>query len=94
MSHCHSSFLPYLLPYMWHDFIVLITTVKPLEFAGPEIHKIQQDILKEKMKPLPWKLLRLYSNGIGSEGLWPQLVHCAPFLSIAQYFRKLYVSYL
>jgi hypothetical protein len=38
-------------------------------------------------------LLRSYSRGIGSEGLWPQLVHCAPFLSIAPYFRILYISY-
>jgi len=39
-------------------------------------------------------MLRLYSKGIGSKGFWPQLVCCAPLLSIAQYFRKLYVSYL
>jgi hypothetical protein len=38
-------------------------------------------------------LLRSYSNDIGSKGLWPQLICCAPFLSIAQYFRKLYISY-
>jgi serine/threonine protein kinase len=38
-------------------------------------------------------LLRLYSRGNGSEGLWPQLVHCSPFPSIAPYFRMLYVSY-
>jgi hypothetical protein len=38
-------------------------------------------------------LLRSYSDDIGYEGLWPQLVCCAPFLSIAQYFRKVYVSY-
>jgi len=39
-------------------------------------------------------VLRLHSNGIRSEGLWPQLIQCAPILSIAQYFRKLCVSYL
>jgi len=38
-------------------------------------------------------LLRSYSRGIGSEGLRPQLVCCAPFPSIALYFRILYVSY-
>jgi hypothetical protein len=38
-------------------------------------------------------LLRSYSNDIGSEGLRPQLVCCAPFPSIAQYFRILYLSY-
>jgi hypothetical protein len=38
-------------------------------------------------------LLRSYSRGIGSEGLWPQLICCAPFPSIAPYFRILYVSY-
>jgi hypothetical protein len=38
-------------------------------------------------------LLRSYSRGNGSEGLWPQLVCCAPFPSIAPYFRMLYVSY-
>jgi len=38
-------------------------------------------------------LLRSYSNRFGSEGLRPQLVCCAPFLSIAQYFRILSVSY-
>jgi hypothetical protein len=42
----------------------------------------------------PHQLLRSYSKGIGSEGLWPQLVRCAPFPSIAPYFRILYVSYL
>jgi hypothetical protein len=51
----------------------------------------------------PWELckmpdqiggvLRSYSKGIGSKGLWPQLVCCAPFLSIAPYFRILYLSY-
>jgi hypothetical protein len=38
-------------------------------------------------------VLRLYSKDIGSEGLQPQLECCAPFLSIAQYFRILYISY-
>jgi hypothetical protein len=38
-------------------------------------------------------VLRLYSKGIGSEGLWPQLICCVSFPSIAQYFRKLYISY-
>jgi len=38
-------------------------------------------------------MLRLYSKDIGSEGLRPQLVHCAPFPSIAPYFRILYLSY-
>jgi hypothetical protein len=37
--------------------------------------------------------LRLCSNDIGSEGLWPQLVCCAPFLSIVPYFRILYLLY-
>jgi hypothetical protein len=39
-------------------------------------------------------LLRSYSKSIRSEGLQPQLMLCAPFPSIAQYFRKVYVSYL
>jgi hypothetical protein len=39
-------------------------------------------------------LLRSYSNGFGSEGLQPQLICCASFLSIAPYFRILYLSYL
>jgi hypothetical protein len=30
---------------------------------------------------------------IRSKGLQPQLVCCAPFPSIAQYFRKVYVLY-
>jgi hypothetical protein len=34
-------------------------------------------------------MLRSYSNRFGSKGLWPQLVRCAPFPSIAQYFRML-----
>jgi hypothetical protein len=38
-------------------------------------------------------LLRSCSNDIGSEGLRPQLVCCAPFPSIAPYFRILYLSY-
>jgi hypothetical protein len=48
----------------------------------------------EDIEPV-WQeyVLRLYSNGFGSEGLWPQLVRCAPFLSIAPYFRILYLSY-
>jgi hypothetical protein len=39
-------------------------------------------------------MLRSCSNDIGSEGLQPQLVRCAPFLSIAPYFRILYLLYL
>jgi hypothetical protein len=39
------------------------------------------------------RLLRLYSKDIGSEGLRAQLIPCAPFLSIAQYFRMLYILY-
>jgi hypothetical protein len=39
-------------------------------------------------------LLRSYSNRFGSKGLRPQLICCAPFLSIAPYFRILYLSYL
>jgi hypothetical protein len=43
---------------------------------------------------LHWQdVSRSYSRGIGSEGLRPQLVRCAPFPSIAPYFRILYVSY-
>jgi hypothetical protein len=38
-------------------------------------------------------LLRLYSIGFRSEGLRPQLIHCAPFPSLALYFRILYLSY-
>jgi hypothetical protein len=38
-------------------------------------------------------LLRSYSRGNGSEGLRPQLVRCAPFPSIAPYFRMLYILY-
>jgi hypothetical protein len=38
-------------------------------------------------------LLRSYSIGFGSEGLQPQLVCCAPFPSIALYFRILYLLY-
>lgn len=33
-------------------------------------------------------VLRSYSRIIGSEGFWPQLVCCAPFPSIAPYFRS------
>jgi hypothetical protein len=38
--------------------------------------------------------VKVVLKGNGSEGLRPQLVRCAPFLSIAPYFRMLYVSYL
>jgi hypothetical protein len=38
-------------------------------------------------------VLRSYSNRFRSEGLQPQLVCCAPFPSIAPYFRILYLSY-
>ncbi|KAG1839911.1 hypothetical protein DFJ58DRAFT_733127 [Suillus subalutaceus] len=34
-------------------------------------------------------VLRPYSSSIGSEGLRPQLVRCAPFPSLAPYFREL-----
>jgi len=37
--------------------------------------------------------VKVVLKDIGSEGLWPQLVCCAPFPSIAQYFRILYLSY-
>lgn len=37
-------------------------------------------------------LLRSYSRVDGSEGLWPQLVRCAPFPSIALYLRNTIVS--
>jgi hypothetical protein len=32
-------------------------------------------------------LSRSYSRVIGSKGLWPQLVRCAPFPSTALYFK-------
>jgi len=38
-------------------------------------------------------VLRSYSRDNGSEGLQPQLICCAPFPSIAPYFRMLYISY-
>jgi hypothetical protein len=37
--------------------------------------------------------VKVVLKGNRSEGLQPQLVCCAPFLSIALYFRMLYVSY-
>jgi hypothetical protein len=37
-------------------------------------------------------LSRSCSRAIGSEGLWPQLVRCAPFPSIALYFTKARLS--
>jgi hypothetical protein len=37
--------------------------------------------------------VKVILKGNGSEGLQPQLVCCAPFPSIAPYFRMLYVSY-
>jgi hypothetical protein len=37
--------------------------------------------------------VKVVLKGNGSEGLRPQLVRCAPFPSIALYFRMLYVSY-
>jgi hypothetical protein len=40
------------------------------------------------------RMLKLYSIGIGSEGLWPQLICCAPFPSTVLYFRVVYVAYL
>jgi hypothetical protein len=39
------------------------------------------------------QVLRSYSKDIRSEGLQPQLVCCAPFPSITQYFRTLYLLY-
>jgi hypothetical protein len=36
-----------------------------------------------------WKAVKVVLKGIGSEGLWPQLVCCASFPSIAPYFRIL-----
>jgi len=40
------------------------------------------------------QVLRSCSIDIRSEGLWPQLICCASFLSIALYCRVLYLSYL
>jgi hypothetical protein len=37
--------------------------------------------------------VKVILKDIGSEGLQPQLIRCAPFLSIAPYFRILYLSY-
>jgi len=37
--------------------------------------------------------VKIVLKGNGSKGLRPQLVCCAPFPSIAPYFRMLYVSY-
>ncbi|KAG2747606.1 hypothetical protein P692DRAFT_201806421 [Suillus brevipes Sb2] len=36
--------------------------------------------------------VKVVLKAIGSEGLWPQLVHCAPFPSIALYFTKARLS--
>jgi len=38
--------------------------------------------------------VKVVLKGNGSEGLQPQLIRCAPFPSIAPYFRMLYVLYL
>jgi len=38
-------------------------------------------------------VVKVILKDIGSEGLRPQLVCCAPFPSIAPYFRILYLSY-
>jgi hypothetical protein len=35
---------------------------------------------------------RSCSRAVGSEGLWPQLVRCAPFPNIALYFTKARLS--
>jgi hypothetical protein len=37
--------------------------------------------------------VKVVLKGNRSKGLRPQLVCCAPFLSIAPYFRMLYISY-
>jgi hypothetical protein len=37
-------------------------------------------------------IVKVMLKAIGSEGLWPQLVRCAPFLSIALYFTKARLS--
>jgi hypothetical protein len=37
--------------------------------------------------------VKVVLKDIGSKGLWPQLICCAPFPSIALYFRILYLSY-
>jgi hypothetical protein len=62
-----------------------------LSHKGTQLDTVFQ--IKWKSGDVTWLLLRSYSRGIGSEGLWPQLICCAPFPSIAPYFRILYVSY-
>jgi hypothetical protein len=42
---------------------------------------------------LTWWLSRSYSRVNGSEGLWPQLVRCAPFPSTAPYFKGTEITY-
>jgi len=43
---------------------------------------------------LPCRTVKFVLNDIRYEGLRPQLICCAPFPSIAPYFRILYLSYL
>jgi len=72
------------------------------QLSGFVSHRLYRDnvILKIQVgagniwKLICRQLLRSYSNRFGSEGLRPQLIRCAPFPSIAPYFRILYLSYL
>jgi hypothetical protein len=82
-THTHSiKYGCYTWPFIWE----LVWWIQP------EAHRAHHRLKSEPYQHVCW-ILRLYSQYIGSEGLRPQLVHCAPFLSIAPYFRILYLSY-
>ncbi|KAG2030198.1 hypothetical protein BDR03DRAFT_1017395 [Suillus americanus] len=57
-----------------------------LDASGAIIAWYLPDALTDATQKEIWAVLSSVLKGIGSEGLWPQLVRCAPFPSIVPYF--------
>jgi hypothetical protein len=75
-----------LIPFLW----MLLTLPLQTDYVSLPLLIL---LYRQHLKCLQ-TLLRSYSNRFGYEGLWPQLVCCASFPSIALYFRILYLLYL
>jgi hypothetical protein len=55
--------------------------------VGTDTNNFQTSPRTSLVRLLNSPLSRSYSWVIGSEGLWPQLIRCAPFPSTAPYFK-------
>jgi len=76
------------------EFFHRVGVIKARKEAGHLKEDFCDDILTLNCPDLVHcTFVKVVLKDIGSEGLWPQLVYCAPFPSIALYFRILYLSY-